>query len=182
MAGVHDGSPDAATTAGPSFPPRPDERWTLDTWREPPLNRRSYQHMREIVPTARVAAKGAASALRLGNAVPLDRVDVTHPDGREETAAAVLARTFTDGFLVLSGDEIVVETYPGGMPADRPHMLLSLSKSVVGCVVASLAEAGLVDVDGLLTVHLPELLASGYAGATVRNLLDMRSGIAYSED
>jgi CubicO group peptidase (beta-lactamase class C family) len=170
------------TVTAPSFPPRPEERWTLDTWREPPLNRRSYQHMREIVPTARVAASRAVSALAPGASIALDRVGVTHPDGREETAAAVLARTFTDGFLVVSGDELVVETYPGGMPADRPHMLLSLSKSIVGCVVATLAEAGLVDVDGLLTAHLPELAASGYAGATVRHLLDMRSGIAYSED
>jgi CubicO group peptidase (beta-lactamase class C family) len=83
---------------------------------------------------------------------------------------------------VLSGDEIVVETYPGGMAADRPHMFLSLSKSVVGCVVGALAAAGLVDVEGPLTAHLPELATSGYAGATVRHLLDMRSGIAYSED
>ena len=174
-------TPTASTPTGPSFPPRLEDRWTIDTWREPPLNRRSYQHMREIVPTARVAA-GPASALPEGSAVALDRVDVAHPDGREETAAAVLARTFTDGFLVLSGGEVVVETYPGGMPADRPHMLLSLSKSITGCVVAALAEAGLVDVDGLLTAHLPELATSGYAGATVRHLLDMRSGIAYSED
>jgi CubicO group peptidase (beta-lactamase class C family) len=172
-----------ASALGPSFPPRPDERWTIDTWREPPLNRRSYRHMREIVPTARVAAAhGDASALPEAAPIALDRVGVSHPDGRQETAEAVLARTFTDGFLVISGDEVVVETYPGGMAADCPHMLLSLSKSIVGCVVASLAEAGLVDIEGLVTVHLPELLASGYAGATVRHLLDMRSGIAYSED
>jgi CubicO group peptidase (beta-lactamase class C family) len=170
------------TAPAPSFPPRPQDRWTLDTWREPPLNRRSYQHMREIVPTARVAAATAVPALPPGRAVALDGVRVAHPDGREETATAVLARTFTDGFLVIAGDEIVVETYPGGMPADRPHMLLSLSKSITGCVVAALAEAGLVDVDDLLTVHLPEVQASGYAEATVRHLLDMRSGIAYSED
>ena len=170
------------TTPGPAFPPRPEERWTLDTWREPPLNRRSYQHLREIVPTARVAAGGPASTLPDGDPVALDKIVVAHPDGRSESATAVLTRTFTDGFLVLSGDEVVVETYPGGMPPDRPHMLLSLSKSIVGCVVAALAEAGLVDVDGPLTVHLPELATSGYAGATVRHLLDMRSGIAYSED
>jgi CubicO group peptidase (beta-lactamase class C family) len=131
--------------------------------------------------TARVTG-GEASALPEGPPVALDGIAVAHPDGREETAEAVLGRTFTDGFLVLTRDEVVVETYPGGMAADRPHMLLSLSKSVVGCVVAALAEAGLVDVDGLLTLHLPELLASGYAGATVRHLLDMRSGISYSED
>jgi CubicO group peptidase (beta-lactamase class C family) len=166
----------------PSFPPRPDERSTLDTWREPPHNRRFYQRMREIVPTARVASAVEPSVLRRGEAAELDRVVVDHADGREESASAVLGRTFTDGFLLLRNDEVVVETYPGGMPAGRTHMLLSLSKSITGCVVAVLVDAGLVDVDAPVTAYLPELAVSGYAGATVRHLLDMRSGVAYSED
>ena len=166
----------------PSFPPRPDERSTLDTWREPPHNRRSYQRMREIVPTARVASAAEPFVLRRGRTVELDRVAVGHPDGREESASAVLARTFTDGFLLLREDEVVVETYPGGMSADRPHMLLSLSKPIIGCVVGVLADAGRVDLDAPVTAFLPELAVSGYAGASVRHLLDMRSGVAYSED
>jgi len=169
-------------STGPSFPPRPDERWTLDTWREPPHNRRSYQRMREIVPTARVASAAEPFVLRRGRTVELDRVAVGHPDGREESASAVLARTFTDGFLLLREDEVVVETYPGGMSADRPHMLLSLSKPIIGCVVGVLADAGRVDLDAPVTAFLPELAVSGYAGASVRHLLDMRSGVAYSED
>ena len=171
------------TPPAASFPRRPEQRWTLDTWREPPLNRQSYQHMREIVPTARVAGRPlGATALRSADHVPLEQVVVATSDGRGESAAAVVGRTFTDGFLVLRDDAVVVESYPDGMPADRTHMLLSLSKSVVGCVVAALAEAGMVDVDGPLTAHVPELAASGYAGASVQHLLDMRSGIAYSED
>ena len=41
---------------------------------------------------------------------------------------------------------------------------------------------GALDVDAELTAYVPALADSGYAGATVRHLLDMRSGISFSED
>ena len=33
-----------------------------------------------------------------------------------------------------------------------------------------------------MTTFVPALARSGYAGATVRHLLDMRSGVAFSDD
>ena len=41
---------------------------------------------------------------------------------------------------------------------------------------------GVLDVEEAVTAYVPELALSGYRGATVRHLLDMRSGIAFSED
>ena len=41
---------------------------------------------------------------------------------------------------------------------------------------------GAIDVDAELTHYVPALANSGYAGATVRHVLDMRSGITFSED
>ena len=36
------------------FPPPPDQRVTLANWQTPPFNRWAFQHVREVVPTARV--------------------------------------------------------------------------------------------------------------------------------
>ena len=58
----------------------------------------------------------------------------------------MLADTYTDGFLVLHDGRVVTEQYPTGMPADRTHMLMSVSKSLVGCVVGMLADQGAIDV------------------------------------
>jgi CubicO group peptidase (beta-lactamase class C family) len=59
---------------------------------------------------------------------------------------------------------------------------MSVTKSLVGRVAAVLIDSGMLDPAALLAAYVPELAASGYAGATVRHVLDMRSGIIFSED
>jgi CubicO group peptidase (beta-lactamase class C family) len=94
----------------------------------------------------------------------------------------VLADTYTDGLMVVQRGTVLAELYPGDLDAERPHMLFSVSKSIVGTVAANLVAAGVLDPDAPLTEYVPELAVSGYAGATVRHILDMRSGIRFSED
>ena len=53
---------------------------------------------------------------------------------------------------------------------------------LVGTVAGVLVGAGDLDPNRLVTDYVPELASSGYAGATVRHLLDMRSGIKFSEN
>src|SRR5215472_15942055 len=67
------------------------------------------------------------------------------------------------------------------MTAATPRPLMSVSKSIVGCVAAILADRGLLDPEAKVTAYVPETVSSGYAGATVRNLLDMRTGVAFRE-
>jgi CubicO group peptidase (beta-lactamase class C family) len=62
------------------------------------------------------------------------------------------------------------------------HLLMSVSKSIVGILVGALVHEGVLDVEEPVTAYVPELAHSGYRGATVRHLLDMRSGIAFSEN
>ena len=92
-----------------------------------------------------------------------------------------------DGWLVLRdhpswGAQVLVERYPVGMDPATLHLLMSVSKSVVGITVGALVGQGVIDTEALATQYVPALHESGYAGATVRNLLDMRSGIHFSED
>jgi len=94
----------------------------------------------------------------------------------------VFSDTFTDAYVVLQDGGLVTEWYePPGAP-DRPHALMSISKSVLGCVAAVLIDRGQLDADRLITDYIPELAASGYAGALVRHVLDMRSGVRFVED
>ena len=93
-----------------------------------------------------------------------------------------MASTATDGWIVVRHGKVVAEQYYGGMRPDTSHLLMSVSKSLVGMVVGALVGAGSLDVDAQLTRYVPALAQSGYAGATVRHILDMRSGIKFSED
>jgi CubicO group peptidase (beta-lactamase class C family) len=164
------------------FPPALDDRWSLANWQNAPHNRWAFQHLREVVPTARVG-RGSTVAQPFPVASPLDEQQVVWRfDGSSGTVAEVLADTFTDGFLVLHDGKLVTEHYPSGMSPDRTHVMMSVSKSVVGCVVGMLAGSGALDVTAAVDYYIPELALAGYRGATIQDVLDMRSGISFSEE
>jgi CubicO group peptidase (beta-lactamase class C family) len=166
---------------GPEDPGAPV---TAYNWQDPPFNRWAFWHVGDVLPTYPVArGDGPARALPTSGAV-LDLLDVavTRTDGSAGTAGEVLSDTFTDAYAVLQDGELVTEWYgPLGAP-DRPYALMSVSKSVVGCVAAVLIDRGQLDPGALVTAYVPELASSGYAGATVRQVLDMRSGVAFLEE
>jgi CubicO group peptidase (beta-lactamase class C family) len=58
---------------------------------------------------------------------------------------------------------------------------MSVSKSIVGCVAGILADRGTLDVSAPVQQYVPEVADSGYGGATVRDLLDMRTGVHFRE-
>jgi CubicO group peptidase (beta-lactamase class C family) len=68
------------------------------------------------------------------------------------------------------------------MTAQTRHLLFSVSKSLVAAVLGALHGAGAIELDSPVTAFVPDLANCGYAGATVRHLLDMRSGIDFSDD
>jgi CubicO group peptidase (beta-lactamase class C family) len=155
---------------------------TLEGWQTDPQLRWSFQHISEIFPTAPIPAAVAPWEFALQPA-PLSDVPVVDPLTQESTTIGdVMARTDTDGWIVTQHGRIIDEDYPGGMTPDTRHLLMSVSKSIIGVVAGRLCDDGLLDPDSLVTDYVPDLAVSGYAGATVRHLLDMRSGIQFSEN
>jgi CubicO group peptidase (beta-lactamase class C family) len=165
------------------FPPEPESRVTLDNWQDPPYNRWSFRHLREVIPTHRIGRGDgpARPLLRHEDPPALDDVAVTRLGGGTSTVGEVLAETWTDSVVVVHGGRIVLERYASGMSPDTPHLLMSVSKSVVGCVAGVLVERGVLDPDRPASAYAQEIIGSGYQGASVRNLLDMRTGVAFSE-
>jgi len=165
-------------------PPTRDPRVSPANWLEAPYNRWSMWHVREISPTQTVS-RGTGPVLALPDrAAPLDldAVAVTRVDGSAGTVRGVLDDTFTDAFAVLQGGELAAEWYVDGGGPDLVHAVLSVTKSLVGCVAAILVDRGVLDENAPVELYVPELASSGYAGASVRHLLDMRSGARFVED
>jgi CubicO group peptidase (beta-lactamase class C family) len=98
------------------------------------------------------------------------------------TVGAVMASTATDGWAVAYRGSLVAEEYLDGLAAQTRHLLFSVSKSLVAAVAGALHGAGAIELDAPVTEYVPALANCGYAGATVRHLLDMRSGIAFSDN
>jgi CubicO group peptidase (beta-lactamase class C family) len=163
----------------PPFPAQ--SQVTLANWQDPPFNRWGFQHVRELIPTARISRGD-------GPATPLPRAERSltglafrHGD-RDLTVGDMLDSTYTDGFLVLHRGQVVTEEYLGGMTAGTPHLLMSVSKSVTSTVAGALAGRGILDTSAQVTAIVPELAGTSFEGATLQHLLDMRAGTRFSED
>ncbi len=155
---------------------------SLDNWLSPPYAHWSFQHVEDVVPTALISrGTGTVAALPAAHA-PLGQVRVQRTDGLATTVGAVMAATATDGWAVAWRGSVVTEEYFGGLQPQTRHLLFSVSKSLVAAVVGALHEAGSLELDAPVTAYVPAFAGAGYAGATVRHLLDMRSGIAFTED
>ena len=133
-------------------PPFPPERLvTLANWQDPPFNRWGFQHIRDLIPTARIP-RGGGPVWRL----PRDERDLSETTVRAsreaESLRAFLERTYTDGIVVLHGGRIVYERYLNGMTPDTRHLLMSVSKSITSVACGALVARGLLSPSDAVTM------------------------------
>lgn len=93
-----------------------------------------------------------------------------------------LAKNYTDGILVLHKGKIVYEKYFGELKPHGTHALMSVSKTFTGTLGAILVAEGVLDENKKVSEYVPDLKKSAFGDATVRNLLDMQTGLSYTED
>lgn len=152
-----------------------------DNWDRAPFNRWAFRHVREFLPVA-VIARGDAVRELPRKERQLDGLAVRSVTGKPSTLARFLEETFTDGFLVLKHGAIVCEQYFNGMDGRSLHLSQSVAKSFCGALAGTLAARGVLDIAAPVTQYVPELQATAYAGATIAQLLDMTSGVRFTED
>jgi hypothetical protein len=145
------------------FPPAPDTAVTLANWQQPPYNRWAFSHLREIVPTQRIA-RGSGGTLSLpSDPKPLADPETLRSDGTVATVGAVLDTTYTDGVVVVHRNRTVLERYAGATDRDTTHLLMSIT-TVVGCVVGNLVARGVLSTEQLVTEPCPSSRGAGTAG------------------
>ena len=162
-------------------PPAPAALVTLANWQDPPFNRWAFQHVRELIPSARVARGDRVWRL------PREERELRSARLRTVGRQTMLLRrllddTYTDGLLVLHGGRVITELYENSMQPDTRHLCMSVSKSVTSTAIGVLVGAGALAPDDLVTSYIPELVGTSFEGCTVRHLLDMRAGTVFNED
>jgi len=163
------------------FPPSPAAQATLANWRTPPFNQWAFQHVRELVPSADIPNN--PNAVRALPEAPVNLSALRIPDRSEALPFdAFLARTNTDALVVLHRGRLVYEHYANAMTSQTPHILMSVSKSVLGLLVGILAARGEIDPEAEVAAYVPEVAGTAYEGARLRDLLDMRAGVLFDED
>ncbi|WP_300710185.1 serine hydrolase [Limnohabitans sp.] len=149
-----------------------------------PKTRWSFCNFRRMGPTTAVSrGLGQASPLLRTELAELDNVEFT-PMGATQTITWGQAydANYTDGVVVLHRGKIVYERYSGVMKPEGQHIAMSVTKSFFGLIGQMLVAEGALDESALVTHYVPELQNSAFADATIRQVLDMRTGLKYSEN
>ncbi len=166
-------------------PPPPEKtiRFADGSFYRFPQWRWSFSHWRELMPTVAVP-RGSGPIWELPSVPRADLDAVTFVPlggGAPMTWADAFVVNYTDGIVVLHRGRIVYERYAGALARDRPHIAFSVTKSLYGTLAAMLIAEGVLDPHALVSRHLPELASSAFGDATVAQVLDMSTALAFED-
>ncbi|MEH6564294.1 MAG: serine hydrolase [Halopseudomonas sp.] len=167
------------------FPPPADKQITRANYLvEYPKLRWAFQHMRELIPSRQIA-RGAVQTTELPSGpdrqADIDALSIELVDGSRIGFSEFLDRSYADALLIVHKGKVIYETYPNLHDSQSPHMLWSVTKSFTGMIAHMLVLEGQLDPQSQVTEHIPELAGSGWAGASVQQVLDMTADVKYSE-
>lgn len=135
-----------------------------------PALRWSVSNFRQLMPTINISrGLGAPVSLPVALKQSIDNISLT-PIGSKQTMTwkESLAANYTDGIVILHCGRIVYERYFGSLKENGQH-------------AAMLVAEGVLDANKLIVDYVPELAKSAFANATLRQVLDMTTGLDYSE-
>ncbi len=168
------------------FPPPPDKlimQPDSDFFSFPKM-RWTVCHIRELMPTKEVS-RGIGAPVPITYDLDEGIAKVTFkPIGGERpmTWNQSLSANYTDGILVLHKGRIVHEKYFGALVEAGKHAAMSMTKSMTGLLAEILVAEGTLDETARVDTIVPELKASAFGSATVRQVMDMTTALDYSED
>lgn len=168
------------------FPPPPDRLIGQpdSNYFSFPKMRWTVCHFRELLPTVEVS-RGLGAPVAFEHALDpgIDAIRFTPLGASEDMSwADSLAANYTDGLVILHHGKIIYETYSGCLDVAGKHGAMSVTKSLTGLLAEILVAEGKLDDNQIVAEILPELKDSAFGNATVRQVMNMTTGLAFSED
>lgn len=139
-----------------------------------------YRAMETIFPANVIKAGGPVRELQVAD----QELEVAFlHEHRPYTVDDFMKINRVSGLLVIKDGRIVLERYGlGREPSDR-WTSFSIAKSVTSTLVgAALLDGAIERLDDPVTRYVPELEGGAYDGVTIRQALQMRSGVGFGED
>ena len=163
-----------------------DARWLTPTminaraeFMSPGLNYLTFQHIDSMFATRTVAAGGSVWDIP---ARPADIGDSFTFGEETVSLAGFLEATSTNALLVIQDGAIVHETYRNGSSEETRFISFSMAKSFLANMIGiAIGEGKISGVDARVVDYLPDWAGTAYAEVTLKDLLEMRSGIEWLE-
>jgi CubicO group peptidase (beta-lactamase class C family) len=158
--------------------PTTDIWWTeygeIQGWR--------FRNLHKIFPTVNVYRHGSVRPLETRPLQAISEFEVETPGGKLSFDKFLYSEyTTAMGIVILHKGDIVFESYPRMQPYEKP-VYWSVAKVLVSTVVRILEERGEIDVSQPIDKYISALRNSSFAGISVRNLLDMATGLDCADD
>jgi len=137
----------------------------------------NFRNLHMIMPTVNVYRDGPIRELRSRPMPEIADYIVETPDGEMRFDDFIASEQSTAmGVVILHQGEIVFERYPRMKEHEKP-VYWSVAKVFPATVIRLLEERGKIDVSRPIETYIPKLAGSSFAGTSVRNILDMASGL-----
>ena len=94
-----------------------------------------------------------------------------------------LKDSWTTGLIVIQNDEIALEDYYLGNSAVTQNISWSMAKSFISALIGIAVNDGhIISIEQSVDAYATSLEGSGYEGVSIKNVLQMSSGVAFNED
>lgn len=146
-----------------------------------PINEWVFTHMNRLLPTETIPRPERSLELTAHGQLPTVTYEYA---GSTRTLAEFHQRTFTTSFLVIHRGRVLTEEYPGYFAAPGIRFqCYSLTKSITSMLIGIAVERGdISSIEDPVVRYRPELADTAYDGPTIAHLLDMSSGVDWTED
>lgn len=141
----------------------------------------NFRTMNTIFPTRNIARAGEPFIFPVGEALTFPST-YTY-EGKTLNAAKLITETDTTALVVIHHGKIVSEQYWLGNDENTRTISWSVGKSFISSLVGiAIAEGKIKSVDDQIVTYAPELIGTGYDGVTIKQALQMSSGLGWNED
>ena len=152
----------------------------ISNWMFPPNKLCALNNFENIVRYTETVSRGEGEVNEFGsNPKDISHLMVQWGDN-ENSFDEFLYRGHVDAFLVVQDNDIIFEEY-WGMEQDGRHVIMSITKTTIPALIHEYINNGMIDPNKKVSEYIPEI-GSGYADATVQQVLDMDVTNSFSEN
>lgn len=139
-----------------------------------------FSHMDEVAPIKTLTANDRVRTL---TPAPQALPETFSYKGEERNLQDWLKDSSATALVVIQDENLIFEDYFLGTQATDKRISWSMAKSFLSALVGiAVGEGKITDLNAAVTDYVPSLKGSGYDGVTIKNLLQMSSGVYFNED
>ena len=155
-----------------------DEVWWIPKGRDMLWNNKNIH---QLFPTVNIYRNGPVKPLSYKLNNQIDNFKIKTPQGKLAFVDFLKSDLSSNmAVVILHKGDIVFEHYARMQEYEKP-IWWSVTKVFASTLIAILEDRGQIDINKPVDFYLPELKGSDFRGVTVRNVLDMASGVDCSD-